>query len=139
MQREAESLNGGIPVGDNLMNWARNAPNFSLDMVRAPLLITSAERGELISHWETYSMLRRLNKPVELVWWSKENAAHILVQPSQRYASQQSAVDWFAFWLKGEKDPDPAKADQYARWRELRKMQEENDKKAINPATPQTH
>jgi hypothetical protein len=33
-------------------------------------------------------------------------------------------VDWFCFWLKGEEDPDPAKASQYARWRELRKQLE---------------
>jgi hypothetical protein len=31
------------------------------------------------------------------------------------------------FWLKGEEDPDPAKADQYARWRELRKLQGANE------------
>jgi hypothetical protein len=28
-------------------------------------------------------------------------------------------VDWFRFWLKNEEDPDPAKAEQYKRWREL--------------------
>jgi hypothetical protein len=38
--------------------------------------------------------------------------------------SQPSNVDWFAFRLKGEEDPDPAKAEQYKRWRELRKLQE---------------
>jgi hypothetical protein len=44
--------------------------------------------------------------------------------------SQQGNVDWFCFWLKGEEDPDPTKAEQYARWRELRKLQEENDAKS---------
>jgi len=34
-------------------------------------------------------------------------------------------VDWFRFWLKEEEDPDPGKAEQYARWRELRKLQKE--------------
>jgi hypothetical protein len=38
--------------------------------------------------------------------------------------SQQGNVDWFCFWIKGEEDPDPAKAEQYARWRELRKLQQ---------------
>jgi len=37
--------------------------------------------------------------------------------------SQQTTVDWYCFWLKGEEDRDPAKAQQYARWRELRKLQ----------------
>jgi len=33
-------------------------------------------------------------------------------------------VDWFSFWLKGEEDPDPAKAEQYKRWRKLRQQHE---------------
>jgi hypothetical protein len=40
---------------------------------------------------------------------------------------QQGAVDWFTFWLKGEEDPDPNKALQYARWRELRKLQQNSN------------
>jgi len=35
------------------------------------------------------------------------------------------------FWLNGEKDPDPAKTEQYGRWRKLRKLQEENERKAL--------
>ncbi len=35
-------------------------------------------------------------------------------------------VDWFRFWLQGYEDPDPAKAEQYKRWRELRKLQPAN-------------
>jgi hypothetical protein len=34
---------------------------------------------------------------------------------------QQGVVDWFAFWLKNEEDSSPAKTEQYARWRQLRK------------------
>jgi hypothetical protein len=45
-------------------------------------------------------------------------------------ASQQGDVDWFDFWLNGHEDPDPTKADQYIRWRELRNLQEENEKKS---------
>jgi hypothetical protein len=45
-------------------------------------------------------------------------------------------VDWYSFWLKGEEDPEPAKVEQYKRWRELRKLQqetEEHDKAAAVP------
>jgi len=42
-------------------------------------------------------------------------------------ASQGGSVDWFRFWLKDEEDPDPAKADQYRRWRDLRKLQESGE------------
>ena len=131
---EAEGINGGTPFGDTLLNWLRDSPNFNLDKVQAPILISAFEQGSLLSEWETYSGLRKLRKPAAMLWWSKENTPHQLVQPAQRYASQQSAVDWFDFWLKGEEDPDPDKAEQYVRWRELRKLQEENEKKSAPPA-----
>jgi len=38
-------------------------------------------------------------------------------------------VDWFRFWWQGYEDPDPAKAEQYKRWRELKKMQDVSEKK----------
>jgi len=37
-------------------------------------------------------------------------------------------VDWYCFWLKGEEDPDPAKSEQYRRWRKLR---EEKQSKTV--------
>jgi hypothetical protein len=130
VQEDFEKVNGGIPSGAGLMNWIQNAPGFNLDKVEAPLLISAFETGQLIGQWEIYSGLRLLKRPVDMVWLRKENAPHILVQPNHRYVSQQRAVDWFDFWLNRREDPDPVKAEQYARWRELRKLQEENEKNA---------
>ena len=62
---------------------------------------------------------------MELIW--PPDAAHRLVKPLERITAQQGNVDWFCFWLKGEEDHDPAKAEQYTRWRELRKLQEKNE------------
>ena len=30
-------------------------------------------------------------------------------------------VDWFAFWLNGEQDLEPGKAEQYSRWRQIQR------------------
>jgi hypothetical protein len=49
---------------------------------------------------------------------------HILIRPQQRLLSQETVVDWYCFCLKSEEDPDPAKAEQFKRWREMRKLQE---------------
>jgi hypothetical protein len=49
---------------------------------------------------------------------------HVLSNPGMRLASQGGTVDWMRFWLQGYEDPDPAKARQYQRWNELRKLQE---------------
>ena len=79
----------------------------------APLLISALERGELLALWEPYAGLRRLGRPVDLLWLQKEDATHVLVKPRHRELSTQSAVDWFELWLNGREDPYPGKAEQY--------------------------
>ncbi len=44
--------------------------------------------------------------------------AHVLTNPVQRFAAQTGTLDWFRFWLQYYEDPDPAKAEQYKRWRD---------------------
>jgi dipeptidyl aminopeptidase/acylaminoacyl peptidase len=116
-------VNGGPPYGEGLAGWAKAAPTFNLDKVRAPLLLQaiSAPLGE----WEVFAGLQWLKKPVEMLNFYPEGE-HQLVRPQQRLLSQGSVVDWYCFWLKEEEDPDPAKAEQYARWR---KMKQERDKR----------
>jgi len=79
----------------------------------------------LFSMLQPYAGLRALHKPTELVMLNTDE--HVLTNPAMRMASQGGSVDWFRFWLQGYEDPDPAKAEQYKRWRELKKLQEEND------------
>ena len=105
-----------------------------LDKINAPMLLQSI--SDPIGEYEIYSGLQWLKKPVE---WENlyPEGTHELVQPQQKYFSEQSVVDWYCFWLKGEEDPDPAKAEQYKRWRELRKAYLENERKpAGNSAVP---
>jgi hypothetical protein len=45
------------------------------------------------------------------------------------------ATAGFRFWLKDEEDPDPAKAEQYKRWRDLKTLQVENEKKSTKSHT----
>lgn len=58
------------------------------------------------------------------------DATHIFGRPSECVLKQQGLVDWFTFWLQGYEDPDPAKAEQYKRWRELKKLQDKNEQSA---------
>jgi hypothetical protein len=69
--------------------------------------------------------LKWLKKPVELLNFYPAGE-HELVRPWQRITSQQTAVDWYCFWLKGAEDPDPTKSEQYARWRALRELQKQS-------------
>jgi dipeptidyl aminopeptidase/acylaminoacyl peptidase len=115
-------LIGGPPVGKDLLLWLRNSPGFNLDKVDAAVRIETYGPGSVLEGWEWFQGLSELGKPVDFIYLP--DGQHTLVNPWDRMVSQQGNVDWFCFWLKGEEDPDPAKAEQYARWRELRKLQQ---------------
>jgi len=123
---DSESIIGGLPWGPTISLWLERSPEFRLAMVETPLLLQPLSPYTLTCQWATYAALRRLGKPVEMLYLPK--ASHILQRPWVRMASQQGDVDWFCFWLKDEEDPDPSKAAQYARWRELRKLREVSEK-----------
>jgi dipeptidyl aminopeptidase/acylaminoacyl peptidase len=118
MLKLCERMNGGgPPYGDSLSGWGKAAPTFNLDKIEAPVLLQAI--GNPFSEWEIFAGLKWLNKPVELLNFFP-SGEHVLVKPWQRMLSQQTTVDWYCFWLKGEEDPNPAKAEQYSRWRAMR-------------------
>ena len=136
LDREADAINDGKPFGaEGLRNWLARSPEFNMDKVRTPLLLLQPGARAVFADWEPYAALRYLKKPVDLIML--QTGTHVMTNPTQRLASETLNVDWFRFWLKGEEDPDPTKVEQYVRWRELRKLQQENDKKAaVAPAAP---
>ena len=123
-RKEGIAIYGSVPFGSGLKTWLQEAPAFALDKILAPVRIEVHNSHSLLFNWEVYAALRIQDKPVDLI--QLPNAAHIIAKPLERLASEQGDVDWFDFWLNGDEDPDPTKAGQYARWRELRKLQEQN-------------
>jgi dipeptidyl aminopeptidase/acylaminoacyl peptidase len=130
----ASELNLGPPHGGSATNWQKMSAALNAGSVNTPLLINAAD-SEYTYCMELVTILRTLKKPVEMFIYPDER--HEKNQPKHRYSIYERNIDWFNFWLKGEEDPDPAKAEQYARWRELRKLQEQNQKKSTN-ATSRT-
>jgi dipeptidyl aminopeptidase/acylaminoacyl peptidase len=123
-KKEGIAIYGSQPFGDGLKTWLKEAPAFNLDKIVAPVRIEVHGRESLLFNWEVYAGLRLQDKSVDLILLP--DATHIVTKPLERLASEQGDVDWFRFWLKGEEDPDPAKADQYSRWHALRELQEKN-------------
>ncbi len=122
---EFEAINGAAPFGEGLSSWLKSSPGFALAKVQTPLHIQAFGSVSLLGEWEWFSGLYRLGKPVDFTYIP--DGSHILEKPWDRMRSQQATVDWFCFWLKGEEDPSPAKAAQYARWRKLREQQAETE------------
>jgi len=114
-------LYGGAPWG-NWKKWLSEAPGFNVQNVSAPVLIEgfTGMASLLETEWEFYAAMRILDLPVDLVVYP--NAVHTMFRPSQRMDSTQRSLDWFDFWLNNHEDSDPAKAEQYRRWRELRDL-----------------
>jgi hypothetical protein len=129
--RDAEGLNGGRPFANGLEQWLRHAPEFQMDKVTTPLQVVANGRAGLLFMWEPYAALRYLNKPVDLIVF--DQGTHVISNPAQRLVSQGGTVDWFRYWLKGERDPDPAKNAQYDRWDQLRQLQESNERRHASP------
>ncbi len=119
---EYDQRYGGPPWGASAPAWQADAPEFRLDRVHTPLRIEAIVPASLLSLWTWYSGLFRLGAPAELAYFPLGD--HVLHAPWELETSLQGTVDWFAFWLKGEEDTTPAKADQYARWHVLRAMRD---------------
>jgi hypothetical protein len=121
-----EAQNGTAPFGPGRQSWLEKVPSFNLDRVYTPIRQLGFGPFWYEYNWESFVALRRLGRPVELIWLP--DALHEPVKPSERMVAQQGTVDWFRFWLQSYEDPDQAKAQQYARWRELRKLQDDAQK-----------
>ena len=122
---------GGPPWNENWNRWMEKSITFNYQKIHTPMRLESDSNdgAEVINEWENFIALKRLGKPVDLIYIS--HGDHPVVKPWDRVTSQQGNVDWLVFWLKGEEDPDPAKADQYSRWHELKKLQDEQNRKML--------
>ncbi len=81
------------------------------ERIEAPILVQS---GEYLLGLDVLAEFRRLGKVMELHVF--DNEPHIKFQPQHRFAMYDRVADWFAFWLKAERDCDAEKAAQYERW-----------------------
>jgi dipeptidyl aminopeptidase/acylaminoacyl peptidase len=117
--RDDVYVNGGVPFGRGLPFWLKNSPEFNVDRLHVPLRLQAQGAADgLLDFWALYSALNELGRPVDLVYLP--DAPHMIVKPWEQLAAQEGLLDWFSYWLCGEEDPSPRKAQQYARWSRLR-------------------
>lgn len=94
------------------------AVSLRADRVTVPILLQAKEHEFVLNDLDAFAALEEHGRPIEAYIFPHET--HLLYQPIHRFWNFSRQLDWFRFWLKGEEDPDPAKADQYARWRKMR-------------------
>jgi dienelactone hydrolase len=93
-----------------------------LSKIRTPVMFQSHGLWSLVYHGAMADRMNQMSRPAEILYF--ETASHSTTRPQHRLRSLGSSIDWWRFWLKSEEDSDPAKAAQYAHWRELRAVQE---------------
>jgi dipeptidyl aminopeptidase/acylaminoacyl peptidase len=128
-------LMGGVVYGGRLSNvrgfpepkdgayaeWKRLSAGLNARSTLPPLLWQSPDQEES-NCVESWFRLRRAGAQVE--WLDYPDEGHVKRGPANIWWVHQRNLDWFRFWLKDEEDPDPRKAEQYTRWREMRKKWE---------------
>ncbi|MGC6331827.1 Atxe2 family lasso peptide isopeptidase [Rhizorhabdus sp. FW153] len=103
----------GDPDGDR-RTWSEVSLAYLAPHFHGALLMQVPEQ-EYRPNVEILARMQRAGVPAEL--WGFPGEAHIKWQPRHQLVANARNLDWFLFWLKGEVDPDPAKAAQYDRWR----------------------
>lgn len=106
----------GNPDVVGLEKWRTLSPSLNAKNINVAVLINAPDHEYLLST-EFFKAMRDAHKPVEMYVYPDEY--HIKWQPSQRLAMFSRNLDWLNFWLQGEEDPDPHKAEQYRRWSKL--------------------
>ena len=119
----------GPPEGESAAKWQRVSASLNAHRILSPLLINAAD-SEFNLDMQLIITLRQSKKPVEMFIYANE--LHEKDQPKHRYEIYERNVDWLNFWLMDKEDRDPAKTEQYNRWRDLRKLSEQDVRSAGN-------
>jgi tetratricopeptide (TPR) repeat protein len=132
---------GGGAFWENKDNWLKHDVRFNADSVEAAILFVDmigVESGaRLVKDLAapTMAALQANHRPFDYLFLN--GAGHTIEGAPQRKAAMDLNVDWMNFWLQGKEDPDPAKAEQYKRWRMIRDKNEQRkaeEAKNKNPA-----
>lgn len=110
---------GGWPEGAAKERWQEISLSLRADRVTVPVL-ENASDSEYISYLPRVIALRELGKPVELRIYPGER--HVRNQPKHKHEIYVRNVDWFRFWLNGDEDVSPEKAEQVSRWKKMREQ-----------------
>jgi dipeptidyl aminopeptidase/acylaminoacyl peptidase len=107
----------GLIDADRSDVWQRISAGLNARPDLPPLLWQSPEE-ERLGTVESWFYLRQAGAQVE--WLEYADEQHVKYSPANRWWVLHRNMDWFRFWLQDYEDPDPAKAEQYARWRAMR-------------------
>ena len=104
------------PPDETPERWRALSPAENLDAIKAPILMQMPEQ-EYVMALDYAVPLMRSHRADMYVF---PDEPHQKFQPRHKLAAYERNIDWFRFWLQGHEDPDPAKREEYKRWRAMK-------------------
>jgi hypothetical protein len=112
-----DNLFGGPPFDPQAYaNYVKYSPSARAGDISCPVLqeFSGHQAHEAL---ELNELLLHAHIPTELVIYPHE--AHILYGPRDRAMAMQRNLDWFNYWLLGQRESHPADAGEYKVWKEM--------------------
>ncbi len=97
--------------------WKPMSLSLNVDRIDAPILVQTGD-SEYEIGLDVAETFTRKNKAFE--FYVLEGEPHVKYQPAHRLAIYERSTEWFQFWLMKQMNCDPAKADQYKRWKAMK-------------------
>lgn len=109
-----EVLNMPHPIDDHDDKWKAISPALNASAIMGSLLIQTPE-NEYLSAVQLFSALEHANVAVDMYIYPNEG--HLLTrEPAHQLSRMRRSIDWFTFWLGGEKSnefPEPSNMDHW--------------------------
>ena len=96
--------------------WRLLSPAANLDKIKAPILMQMPEQEYVMALDYAIPLIRDQRADLYVF----PNEPHQKLQPRHKLAAYERNIDWFRFWLQGYEDPDPAKREEFKRWRAMK-------------------
>jgi dipeptidyl aminopeptidase/acylaminoacyl peptidase len=103
---EFNQLRMGVPLFDNFDRYLQNSPITFAPQVKTPFLLWAGIEDNSVNFrqsLEFHLALRRLGKPNILLLYEK--AGHAITDPDQQADLSRRMLQWWDYYLKGEKKP----------------------------------
>lgn len=98
--------------------WKEVSLSDNARQISTPILVNAAE-SEFLGTLLTYTALREAHVPIDLFLYPGEY--HARWQPAHRLATYRRSLDWFDYWLRGVRSPDPDRQHELEEWDRLRR------------------
>jgi dipeptidyl aminopeptidase/acylaminoacyl peptidase len=115
--RDFQSVGYPGLLGRNDPFWREISLSVNAPRIATPILLQLSD-DEYLSALESYTALREAGAPVDMFVFPNEH--HAKWQPAHRLAVYRRSVDWFDYWLRGQRSRSPDRQAELLHWDSLR-------------------